>query len=66
MEYRKRTGHQKKIPISVPFFFPFQPFRSSPFHYIPFSSVLTVYRGQTVSLIGMNLSAKFTVRVGET
>ena len=45
---------------SVPFFFPFQPFRS-----VPFTSVLTVYRGQTVLALGMNSSAKFTACVGE-
>ena len=32
---------------------------------VPFTSVLTVYRGQTVLALGVNLSAKFTACVGE-
>ena len=59
---------QKKAPFpfcSVPFFFPFQPFRSVSFRSVPFTSVLTVYRGQTVLALGMNSSAKFTACVGE-
>ena len=32
---------------------------------VPFTSVLTVYRGQTVLAPGMNSSAKFTACVGE-
>ena len=59
---------QKKAPFpfrfisrSVPFLFPFQPFRSVPFRSLP----LTVYRGQTVLALGMNSSAKFTACVGE-
>ena len=56
----------KKAPFrSVPFFFPFQPFRSVPFRSVPFTSVLTVYRGQTVLALGMNSSAKFTACIGE-
>ena len=43
---------------SVPFLFPFN--RSG-----PFTSVLTVYHGQTVLALGVNLSAKFTACVGE-
>ena len=54
------TSLKKSISRSVPFFFPFQPFRS-----VPFTSVLTVYRRQTVLALGMNSSAKFTACVGE-
>ena len=32
---------------------------------VPFTSVLTVYRGQTVLALGMNSSAKFTACIGE-
>ena len=63
------SRHQKKLPVSVPFrflfcsvpfFIPFLPFRS-----VPFTSVLTVCRGQAVLVLGMNSSAKFTACVGE-
>ena len=33
--------------------------------FFPFTSVLTVYHGQTVLALGVNLSAKFTACVGE-
>ena len=60
------VGVKKRFPVpfrflfrsvfySVPFFIPFLPFRS----------VLTVCRGQTVLALGMNSSAKFTACVGE-
>ena len=49
------SRHQKKIPVSIPFFIPF----------LPFCSVLTVCHGQTVLALGMNSSAKFTACVGE-
>ena len=56
---------QKKLPCSVPFRFSSRFNRSGPFRTVPFTSVLTVYRGQTVLALGMNSSAKFTVCVGE-
>ena len=60
------SRHQKNFPFpfrSVPFFIPFFPFRSIPS--VPFTSVLTVCRGQIVLALGMNSSAKFTACVGE-
>ena len=51
------SRHQKKLPGSVPFFVTFRS--------VPFTSVLTVCRGQTVLALGMNSSAKFTACVGE-
>ena len=39
--------------------------KTSRFRSVPFTSVLTVCRGQTVLALGMNSSAKFTACVGE-
>ena len=54
---------KKKAPI--PFRFSSRFNRSGPVRSVPFTSVLTVYRGQTVLALGMNSSAKFTACVGE-
>ena len=56
---------QKKVPVSVPFRFSSRFNRYGPFRTVPFTSVLTVYREQTVLAPGMNSSAKFTACVGE-
>ena len=52
----------KKVPF--PFRSVFIPVSTVRFRSVPFTSVLTVYRGQTVLALGMNSSAKFTACIG--
>ena len=52
---------QKNFPLRSVFL----PVSTVPDWSVPFTSVLTVYRGQTVLALGVNSSAKFTACVGE-